>query len=165
MKKSLLIGCFSIAQIFGCTFSVISQSSPETIARLIQQSKPDTSRISLYLEAAMSYVLRPGSLQSDMDSARLLVSNALQLNSTIKSIEWEGKCFFVYSNIFREENNNEKGKQYAQKAIEDLARSGKKLDLANSYVELARYYDPYNENEVKEKIKLNEQFGLTNRKY
>jgi two-component sensor histidine kinase len=157
MKKSLLIGCFVFAQIFGCTSSSISQRPPETIARLIQESKPDTSRISLFLEAAMSYVLRAGNLQSDMDSARLLVSNALQLNSTIKSIEWEGKCFFVYSNIFREENNNHKGKEYAQRAIENLSKSGKKIDLANSYVELARYYDPYNEIDLKEKIKLNEQ--------
>lgn len=157
MKKGMFIGCFIFTQLLCCTTFVISQRSPETISRLLQKSKPDTGRISLFLEAAMSYVLRAGSLQSDLDSARLFVSNALQLNNSIHSIEWEGKCFFVYSNIFREENNNEKGKQYAQKAIEDLSKSGKKIDLAKGYVELARYYDPYNDNEVKEKIKLNEQ--------
>src|SRR5450432_2794570 len=98
MKKSLLAGCFIFSQAAGCTLTSIAQRSPATIARLIQTSKPDTSRIRLFLDAAMSYVLRPGSLPSDMDSARLLVSNALQLNSAIKSVEWEGRCFFVYSN-------------------------------------------------------------------
>ena len=156
MKKSLLIGCFVSAQIFGCPLSSISQRLPETIARLIQESKPDTSRISLFLEAAMSYVLRPGNLQSDMDSAKILVGNALQLNSTIHSIEWEGKCFFVYANIYREKNDKEKGKSYAQKAIEILTKDGKKIDLANAYVELASYYDPYND-DITEKIKLNEK--------
>ncbi|MDB5198520.1 MAG: hypothetical protein JWO92_483 [Chitinophagaceae bacterium] len=157
MKKGMLIGCFIFTQFLCCTTFVISQRSPEIISRLIQKSKQDTGRISLFLEAAMSYVLRAGSLQSDMDSAQLFVSNALQLNNSIRSIEWQGKCFFVYSNIFREENNKEKGKQYAEKAIEDLSKSGKKIDLANSYVELARYYDPYNTDDLKEKIKLNEQ--------
>ncbi|MDB5222991.1 MAG: signal transduction histidine kinase, partial [Chitinophagaceae bacterium] len=157
MKKGMLIGCFIVTQFLCCTTFVIAQRSPETISRLIQKSKLDTGRISLFLEAAMSYVLRAGSLQSDMDSAQLFVSNALRLNNSIRSIEWEGKCFFVYSNIFREENNKEKGKQYAEKAIEDLSKSGKKIDLANSYVELARYYDPYNTDDLKEKIKLNEQ--------
>ena len=157
MKKSLLIGCFVFAQVLVCISPSISQRSPETIARLIQKSTPDTSRISLLLEAAMSYVLRAGNLSSDMDSARSFVSRALQFNSTIKSIEWEGKCFFVYSNIFREENNNQKGREYAQKAIENLSKSGKKIDLANSYVELARYYDHHVDSELEQKIKLNEQ--------
>ncbi|HTE11600.1 MAG TPA: histidine kinase dimerization/phosphoacceptor domain -containing protein [Chitinophagaceae bacterium] len=157
MKKSLLIGFSFIAATSGCSLLLLGQRPPATISSIIQKSKPDTSRIRLFLGAAMSYVLRPGSLPSDMDSARLFVINALRLSNSIYSIEWEGKCFFVYSNIFREENNNEKGKQYAQKAIENLSRNGKKSDLANSYVELARYYDPYDENEVKEKIKLNEK--------
>ena len=157
MSKFLFIIFLPICSILPCKAQLKTDKALPELLLDLEKSKPDTGRISLFLEVAMSYVLRAGSLQSDMDSARLFVSNALQLNNSIHSIEWEGKCFFVYSNIFREENNNEKGKQYAQKAIEDLSRSGKKIDLANSYVELARYYDPYNENEVKEKIKLNEQ--------
>ncbi len=157
MFKSFIIICLLLCSVMPSSAQLKTDKTLPELLSDLKKSKPDTSRISLFLEAAMSYVLRAGSLQSDMDSARLFVSNALELNNSIHSIEWEGKCFFVYSNIFREENNNEKGKQYAQKAIANLSKSGKRIDLANSYVELARYYDPYNEDDLKEKIKLNEQ--------
>jgi two-component system, sensor histidine kinase PdtaS len=160
MKKAMLIGCFILTQLLCCLSFVLSQRSPETINRLIQESKPDTGRVRIFLEAAMSYVLRPGSLPADMDTAKAFVDKALQLNSKVGSPEWEGKSFFVYSNIYREENSKEKGKQYAQKAIEVLAKSGKKIELANSYVELARYYDPYIDADLAEKIKLNELAAL-----
>ena len=157
MKKSLLIGSFFIVHIFGCISPSFSQRSPQALLKQIQKSKADTGRIRLFLEMAMSYVLRTGNLRSDMDSARLFVSNALQLNSAIRSIEGEGKCYFVYSNIFREEGNNKEGKNYAQKAIGVLSKTNKKNDLANSYLELDRYYDPYIDNELTEKIRLNER--------
>ena len=76
MERAILIGCFILTQLLCFTSVVISQRSPEIIAKLIQESKPDTSRVSLFLEAAMSYVLRAGSQPSDMDTAREFVSKA-----------------------------------------------------------------------------------------
>jgi two-component sensor histidine kinase len=160
MNRSLLIICFIFCQLISGNMRAFSQKPQVSIDRLLKENKTDTGQIRLLLGTAMSYVLKAGNLSSDMDSARSLVNKALQLSGNIHSMEWEGRCFYVYSNIFREEGNTTIGKDYARRAIVSLSKTTGKNELANCYVELARYYDPYNDNDLQEKIKLNEQAAL-----
>lgn len=96
-----------------CLYSIGQKKVNHSIAELktlLQKSKADSGRISLLLEAGLLYVWLPGEEKKDMDSALYFANTALQLATSLKAPLWIGRCNYVYSNIYRESKETEKGK-------------------------------------------------------
>lgn len=156
MHRQLLI----IIALLLCLHSIAQKKVTHTIPEirsLLQKSKADTSRISLLLEAGLLYVWKPGETKQDMDSAIYFTNTALQLSDNLKAQEWIGRCNYVYSNIYRESKETEKGKEHINKAIQTFTRLNLKSDLGDAYMELANYYSPFSESEAPLKIKYHQQ--------
>lgn len=143
-----------------CLYSIGQKKVNHSIAELktlLQKSKADSGRISLLLEAGLLYVWLPGEEKKDMDSALYFANTALQLATSLKAPLWIGRCNYVYSNIYRESKETEKGKEHINKAIQTFTRLNLKSDLGDAYMELANYYSPFSETEAPLKIKYHQQ--------
>lgn len=147
----------------------VTHTIPELLS-LLQKSKPDTARISLLLETGLAYVWLPGNNKTDMDSAQYFTNMGVQLAQNLNEPAWEARGWYVYSNLFRETDQKEKGKQYIEKAIAVFTKQDLKSDLADAWLELANYYSAFSETESREKIKyyqyaekLLEQTGQKNK--
>ena len=147
-----LIGIF-LFSLSPCLGQNNHDRSIHEIQSLISKSGADTNRIRLLLEGGLQYAKRPGALKSNFDSALHYSDQALQLSISLNTENWEGKCWVVYSIIYRQKNDTPKGKSYVHKAIDVFKKHGDKTELGKAYMELANYYST-SEKELSEKIRL-----------
>jgi two-component system, sensor histidine kinase PdtaS len=156
MYRQLIIITALLACLSSVAQKTISHSIPE-LRSLLQKSIADTGRIRLSFETGLSYVLRPGNTKTDMDSALYFTDMGVQLAQTLKEPAWEARGWYVYSNIFRETEQIDKGKKNIENAISFFTKQELKSDLGDALLELANYYNPYKETESAEKIKYYQQ--------
>jgi two-component sensor histidine kinase len=128
----------------GCLLQCLAQKqlpSNRVLQELIKKDRPNTAEMDILLDAGYMYVERQGTAKVDMDSAVLYAEKVL--TSSVKTGEkiWEGRSCLLYSQIFREQNIPAKGKEYALRAKDIFEKLQKKDHLADTYDELARYYD------------------------
>ncbi|PSL25349.1 tetratricopeptide repeat-containing sensor histidine kinase [Chitinophaga ginsengisoli] len=169
MNRLLLLSCCMI----GCLLQCLAQKqlpSYAVLQQLIKKERPDTADMRVLLDAGYTYVLRPGIVHSDMDSATLYAEKVLA--SSIKSGDkiWEGQGRLLYSNILREQHITARGKEYALQAKEIFEKYQQKGYLADTYMELANYYGVEAREDIdirisyyKEAIKLYREAGLKER--
>jgi len=140
MNRLILLSCC----IVGCFLQCLAQTqlpSNEGLGRLLTTARPDTTGLRALLNAGYSYVMRPGNARNDMDSAILYADKVLSLAIKAGDKIWEGQGCLLYSKILREQHIEEKGKAYALKAQEIFEKYHQKEALAETYNELADYYD------------------------
>lgn len=143
MRKFLFILIMLFTSLHSHATQVQITRQINVLQRLLNQSRQDTGRISLLLEAGLWYVYKPGAARTDMDSAMFFTNQALKLSKTLNAPVWEGRCCFVYANICREKGNVQGGKAYAQKAIDICTRYNNKSWLADAYMEMTNYHNPF----------------------
>lgn len=135
---------------------VIAQDKPThsmtELNILLKESKADTGRINLLLESALTYILRPGTMKNDMDSAFFFTNSANNLAIKLNDPASEARCWYMFSQLQRETGDKEKGKRYAEKAITIFTKYDLKAKLADAYIELSQYYDIYADSEYSYKI-------------
>ncbi len=139
MNRLLLLYCCMI----GCFVPCMAQNTlppQEVLKQLLREERPDTAKMHILLDAGYTYVLRPGTVRTDMDSAMLYAAKVLTSSIKAKDDIWEGQACLLYSNILREQQIKEKGKEYALKAKDIFERFQQKDYLADTYIELANYY-------------------------
>lgn len=129
------------------------KASIDELNALLKKSQADTTRIKLLLEAGLIYVLRPGSLDKDMDSALFFTNTAMALSQSLQEPVWEAGSYTVYSKLYREKGEVKKGREYIQKAIPVFEKYGRKSLLADAYIELGNYYNAFSNSEVTDKIR------------
>ena len=112
---------------------------------LLQKSIADSERVNLLLESALLYVLKTGMEKNDFDSALVFINQAMILSKTLKDPAWQARCFIVYSQLYREGNQKEKGKNYIENAITIFTKDDLKEGLADAYIELHHYYNVYSD--------------------
>jgi len=157
MIRWVAVTGFLLLGLLPCTAQKEQARSIHELKSLLTKAGNDTNRISLLLETSMAYVLRPGSFTADMDTSLYFANQAYNLARIVKRKSWEGKCLYVYSHIYREQNNTEKGNATIKQAIALLAKYGKKRDLGDAYVELANYCSWYDSVEAKKKVLYDEK--------
>jgi two-component system, sensor histidine kinase PdtaS len=76
----------------------------------IAESRPDTGRVALLLEAGKYYLLRPGNEKKDLDSAFSFFGPALALSRSLhsdkwinESLKWQGDCYLEGYDLVRGE--------------------------------------------------------------
>jgi hypothetical protein len=127
---------------------------------LLQSTNSDSVRFNLFLESAMVHVWKPGMQKNDFDSAMLFVKQAMNVPGYLSNPVWQGRCSTVYSQLYREGNQKEKGKSFAENAISILIKHNRKEELANAKMELQNYYNIYSAGELTFKIKCAEEAEL-----
>jgi len=140
MNRLLLLSCC----IIGCFLQCLAQTqlpSHTRLEELVAKEHPDTTEMRVLLNAGYAYVMRPGIERTDMDSATLYAEKVL--TSAVKGGDkiWEGQASLLYSKILREQHIDARGKEYALKAKDIFTKHNKKAYLAETYIELADYYD------------------------
>ncbi|MDO6429584.1 histidine kinase dimerization/phosphoacceptor domain -containing protein [Flavitalea sp. BT771] len=131
--------------------------SIDELSTLLQKSNADTARIDLLLEAALVYVLKPGEEKHDLDSALFFTTEAMNISNRLNLPVWQARCFYVYSQVYRESHQKEKGKSYIERAIPLFAKYGRKERLGDAYFELQLYYNLFSDSEFVIKVKYAEQ--------
>lgn len=143
--------------IVGCLFTCIAQerilSSHSVPQQLLLKAKPDTADITALLGAGEAYVLRPGCLRSDMDSAALFAQKVLKAGAIAKEPSWEARSYLLLSAIYREPGDTKRGKAYIEQAIATFSRLHMKALLADAYVEMSHYYSAEQISQLREKIR------------
>ena len=134
--------------------------TPREAKDLLRASSPknaDTVKIDQLLRLALYNILKPGSYKPDLDSAATFISSAESIAGPVKSPATAGYIAWVKSNLCREKGEKEKGKVFAQNAIDLLKKTNDKYHLGLAYLEMAHYYGYGDFKQASEKINLNEQ--------
>ncbi len=138
MKKTLIC-CFICLQASICLSQEKAVRSPTELKLLLQRSIADTSRVKLLLELAMSYLSNKNSA-TYFDSTLVYGLQAASLAQSLKSYTAEGASYLLVGKIFTDRKDLEKGKIYAQKAVDIFSKYGPPAQLADAYVALSKNY-------------------------
>ncbi|SHL97513.1 histidine kinase dimerization/phosphoacceptor domain -containing protein [Chitinophaga sp. CF418] len=166
MNRLLLLSCCMI----GCLLQCLAQKqlpSHMVLQQLSKKERPDTAEMRILLDAGYTYVMRPGTARTDMDSATLYAEKVLISSIKAKDEIWEGQGYLLFSNILREQHITAKGREYALKAKNIFEKYEQKDYLADTYIELANYYGVQAREDInkrisyyKDAIKLYKEAGL-----
>jgi len=126
------------------------------LSALLQKSKADSERVILLLEAGLVYVMKPGMEKNDFDSALFFTTDAMNLSNKLNDRVLQARCFRVYSQLYRESNQTETGKNYINRAISIFTKENVKDPLADAYFELQLYYNAYSDSEWVFKVRFAE---------
>lgn len=151
----LLFGCL-LFRCIGLSQSVPLRSQAD-LQRLLAASAADTNRVSILLDLSLSFVLKPGAEESDMAKALKYAGQALTLSQTLGDAKWEVKSNLVISSAYREQGDKAHGEKYVQRAIEVATQNNWNALLGDACIELAGYYNAFDEKERIDKIRIYEQ--------
>src|SRR5688572_14467735 len=103
------------------TFSVRAQnivlSEPDSLQRLLRESKPDTHRVKLQLQLGTYLVYKPGEFQTDMNDARAYAEQARTLSQRLAFHVGEIHSLNLLGTISREAKDFPKAIAYQKAAI------------------------------------------------
>jgi two-component system, sensor histidine kinase PdtaS len=139
-----------------CLFLTASAQDQRTrsvkeINQELSQNIPTGKRCDLLLDLAFRYTYKPGSSAAELDSALLLSNQATDLNKSLNDKFTEAKIYLIYSGVFRQKTNGEKGRAFCQKSIDLFKLLPPSAELGEAYMEMSRYYDLYAEGGVQNK--------------
>ncbi|HEY5390851.1 MAG TPA: sensor histidine kinase [Hanamia sp.] len=129
MSKNILILILLLFQ-FSLVRGQLKKVSQGELLLQIQNSKPDTNRISLLLRLGKTYLLKDVQNRYNTDSAYLLFNQANQLGKTLNEPQWQSESFADLGSYYFEVNNLKEGKASFTKAIDFYNRKGDKYKEA-----------------------------------
>jgi two-component sensor histidine kinase len=112
----------------------------------------DTADIRILLQAGAAYILRKGTEAGDVDSAKLCAEKVHRSAVRTGNRVWEGQSYLLYATIWRELNDPDKGKSYAERARIIFEKDKQKEHLADTYIELCEYYSIWEDSTLKVRI-------------
>ncbi len=121
------------------------------VLAMIDKEGPREISIRLLLLLGIHYLERGGSLPRDMDSAARYIRQAQQRSQQLQSAQWMDESLRTMGRYYLENGNIAEGKEYFQRAIDDLHEKGRLYDEANFRVDLG-YRIPDNDSSFNEKI-------------
>lgn len=127
----------------------------DSLKTLLKQSRPDTNRANLLLELALSYVMKPGDVASDLDTALLLVRQGYSISHHFHFDKGIGKAYLVGAQTYRWKGDVQKARQFGQTAINRFIKNANTAELAAAYMELGNAYGT-SEEDLRQRIKYYE---------
>jgi two-component system, sensor histidine kinase PdtaS len=116
----------------------ISQVEADSLLAELQNSKPDTNRVKIWIRLGEYQVYKPGEFPIDMDSARIYAQQALTLSQQLGYHVGEGKCLNVLGTISRESKAYDQAIIYQRAAINLFRKHSNLNGEAQSYLLLAQ---------------------------
>jgi two-component sensor histidine kinase len=120
--------------------------SIDSLKVLLKQSPADTNRANLLLELARRYVLKPGELASDLDTALILIRQGYSMSRYFRYAKGEGNAYLIGAQTYREKGNLPQARRFGQTAINRFAKNRNIAEQAAAHMELGNAYS----NEVEE---------------
>jgi two-component sensor histidine kinase len=131
----------------------ILREEADSLRIAVVNSKPDTGRINLLLSIAQFHLLKSAVTSTDIDSASMLIKQAVLLNAKIKSKEADGYIALVESCLNRKRGQRETGQRKVDEAIKILTAGTNNSKLGQAYFEKANYYDyDYKDQTIRNRI-------------
>ena len=132
MKKYIIIVLFIFIHLQ--SWPQVNDNLPQLLVQL-SQSKPDTSRIRIYIDLAEYYFYRIR-LRNRMDSVKLYLRNAEQLNKSFNMANFQNKINFLYARREYALNPSEDPKVIFLPVIDTCKKYGDKKTEAVAWAEL-----------------------------
>ena len=151
MYKAVFLGCFLIALIQTGIAQVMPLPTMEEIRADMKKAHRDTGRADLMLNLALSYVFRPGENKSDLDSARLWIKQAEEINREVQDKRIGAKTSFVYANILREGGDDSAGRKSIEQSLASYRTIDAPSDMGEAWIEAANYYSGENNEGIRKK--------------
>jgi len=134
MFKLLMICVIPSLFFLNSSAQTASPDSPKELKQLIRKSEPDTNRIVLLLKLGGYYVFKPGSYKNDMDSARTLFKEAMELSNRLHDIKGHNETLKLLGDCYLEEGNLFQGKACFMKVIDYYHKIRNKKEEADLWV-------------------------------
>lgn len=155
-KRCILL--ISIQLIISPAFSQdIERQEADSMIIALTKIKGGINRVDLLLNLAKYYILKPGELKADFDSAKVYIDEASILNRSLQSSTTYGYQVLIESYMTKEKGQVAEGKKMVEKAITILKSGDNKSYLGSAYFELSLYYDYNDSLQLMKKIALVEQ--------
>jgi two-component sensor histidine kinase len=118
----------------------VSKEEAYMLLGTLQESTPDADRMDIYFKAAQYYIYKSGEYAVDIDSARVYMRYAADLNTKIKSKEANAFQVLLKSLLARETQGKKEGKELAERAVNELKDGKNRYYSATAYFCLSEYY-------------------------
>lgn len=135
-KRFLLVFAMLVAVMYTASGQRLSLFEKKKALARYSSDAMDTARVELLLSTAIDYVLKPGELKADMDSANNLIEQAQKIASQISYKLGRAKILLYRATLSRESGERRKGILFVDSALA--------LAKANDFFEVLGH--AYNEN-------------------
>src|SRR5262245_38056900 len=105
----------------------------DSLFNALPKTKQGIERIKMLNRLAQFYILKPGENQIDYDSAARYLTEAHQLNQSLKSSSLEGQLLVTESLIAKETGRKDEARQKTEEAIKLFESSNDKHNLGEAY--------------------------------
>ncbi|WP_158286452.1 histidine kinase dimerization/phosphoacceptor domain -containing protein [Chitinophaga sp. S165] len=142
--------------IISCVVPGLAQERMPSLTALQQalnKEFSDTADVRILIAAGDAYVMRRGTIDGDIDSAKLCAEKVLETALKTGRRVWEGQSYLLYAKLWREKDDRVKGKEYVLKAEAIFEKDKAKEYLADAYIELAEYYSKWDDTSLKARIR------------
>jgi len=152
MRRKLT--AFLALSCLGCLLNAqqITSSQVSTFKNSLHSARQDADHIDRLLRLGEYYINRPGEKKVDIDSAFYFLDMARQSNVVLKSRGMQGRIFLLLSQLYRESQKKDLGRQYVEKAIAVFENGRFPSLLGDAYIELNQYYYVHDLIDIKFKI-------------
>jgi two-component system, sensor histidine kinase PdtaS len=156
MIKTVVIG-FLLLQ-GGFQFNAVAQNLSRAEIKQAQEalkkSNADSGKVNLLLKLSQHYILKPGEVLNDLDSAINIIDQAMALSKNLSYYNGYSNSYLQCAMAYREKGEREKGKSYANQAIGLSGKYNLPFILGESYLELSQYYGYSDDSERVAKIEI-----------
>ncbi|KOS04845.1 hypothetical protein AM493_01390 [Flavobacterium akiainvivens] len=135
MKYKVII-CF----FFFSSWLLAQDKAIDANLKTIEGKAPLNKKIEACHEVARLYIERSGELKKDLDSANLYLQRAQTYNKTVRSDEYSGLTWILFSKLYRESGETGKATPYLKKTFNLATKTGSARLLAEYWFEQCYYY-------------------------
>jgi two-component system, sensor histidine kinase PdtaS len=132
-------------------------STLDSLLSRIKESRPDTNRVALLVEAGKYYLLKPGNEKRDLDSAFSFFDPAIALSRSLhsdkwinESLKWKGDCYLEGYDLVR-------GEACFRVVTDFYRRAGDKIEEGRTWYRLGDCIPELNGKFLDEKARIYEK--------
>lgn len=118
----------------------VSTEWADLLLKTLSENTSDADRMHIYFMAAQGQISKFGEYELDLDSAKQYMRKAALLNTILKSKDADAFQVLLESLLAREQRQEKKGKELAEKAVSLLKDAKNKYYSAVAYFSLSEYY-------------------------
>ena len=132
-------------------------ASLETLQQKLAGSKPDRTKITLFIDLGNYYLNKPGEFAKDMDSALLFSRQAKQLSLTLHYNAGFARGLLLDGKVYRERGDRELAWQTNEKVLAFLTKHKMRYEMGEAYRAAAAFFSASDDTNLRKKISYTEK--------
>ncbi len=133
-----LLLCFFVSPLPG---QELTKTQADSVRKILPSKNPDIELVQLLFKLAEYYILKPGELQIDFDSAGTYLKKVAEMNQQWHSVDIDGYGLILEAKILKELDQRELGKEKMEEAICLLQAGSNNAYLGKAFYEYASFFD------------------------